>query len=552
MSLRIGATGSPGWYRSLALCVAVCFGISSSGGLPLRPAVAQVPPPRAVAPVAAQAGESRLTQPQLEQLLAPVALYPDSLLAEMMMAATYPLEVVQAQRWLGRGGNAKLQGETLAQALRPEPWDDSVKSLVLFPDVLKMMNEQLEWTQQLGDAVLAQQADVLNAVQVLRGRAQQAGKLESGAQQTVTVVQNVQVSQPADPAVGGVSGSTAPVRAVVAPPPQIITIEPAQPDQIYVPAYDPSVVYGTWPYPSNPPPYYPPSAEWGVGSALLTGMAFAGGVALVGSIWGGAGYGWGSGDINVNSSRVRNVDRSRMTGDVGNQWQHNTAHRQGVAYRNDEVRNHFQGDRPNSAAARDEFRGRVDQAERGGPGERGGLGERRASGDRVGVGDRAGSGPGDRTGPARSDAAGNRQAARAGDARPARTSAGERAPAGGGARGGAARGSSERAAGAAGDRPNGVRHASNGRPAVSGQGRQGTGSPRGAQSFDGIGQGRDVRAASQRGQASRQSPSNPRAGAGGGGRAASAAGHGGGRAAAGGGGGARGGGGGRGGGGRGR
>lgn len=594
MSPSIGATGLPGWYRSLALCVAACFGISTVGDLPFRPAVAQAPPPGAAAPapVAAPAGESRLTQPQLEQLLAPIALHPDTLLAEMLMASTYPLEVVQAQRWLGRGGNGKLQGEALAQALQTEPWDDSVKSLILFPDVLKMMNEQLEWTQQIGDAVLAQQADVLNAVQVLRNRAQQAGKLESGSQQTITVSQNVQVARPADPVGGGVSGNATPVSAAVAPPPQIITIEPAQPDQVYVPAYDPSVVYGSWPYPSYPPPYYPPPAGWGVGSALVTGMAFAGGVALIGSIWGGAGCGWGSGDINVNSSRVRNVDRSRTTGDVGNRWQHNTAHRQGVAYRNEEVKNRFQGDRSNSAAARDQFRGRVDQADRGGagdrggPGDRGGVGERGGPGERGGVGDRSGSGPGDRAGAARSNPAGSGQAARAGDNRPARTGAGERAPAAGGARGsgtqgsaargngaqgsgarssgaqgGGARSSGERAAGTAGGRANSVGQAPSGRPTVSGQGAQGrqaASAPRSAQSFQGIGQGGDVRAASQRGQASRQSPPSPRAapsgGGGGGARAASAGGYGGGGRAAAGGGGARGGGGGggRGGGGRGR
>jgi hypothetical protein len=349
MSLRIDTAGRAGWHRTLALCVAACFGIATAADRTVRPAAAQAPPAGAAAPapVAAQTGEDRLTQPQLEQLLAPVALYPDTLLAQMFMAATYPLEVVQAQRWLGRGSNAKLQGEALAQALQPEPWDASVKSLVPFPDVLKMMNDQLEWTQQLGDAVLAQQRDVLNAVQALRNRAQQAGQLQSGPQQTINISQTVpvppQAAAPRDsggaPAAAVVPTADAEPAPAVAPPPQIITIEPTQPDQVYVPAYNPSVVYGSWPYPSYPPPYYPPPVGYGVGSALLTGMAFAGGVALVGSIWGGAGFGWGSGDINVNTNRTTNIDRSRTTGDVGNRWQHNTAHRQGVAYRGDEVRN---------------------------------------------------------------------------------------------------------------------------------------------------------------------------------------------------------------------
>ena len=220
-----------------------------------------------------------------------------------------------------------------------------MKSLVPFPDVLKMMNDQLEWTQQLGDAVLAQQQDVLNAVQVLRGRAQEAGKLQSGPQQTV------KTRRTSAPPAAAIQDGAAPIGAAVipavAPPPQIITIEPTQPDQVYVPAYNPSVVYGTWPYPSYPPPYYPPPVGWGVGNALLTGMAFAGGVALIGSLSGWAGCGWNTGNININSSRVRNIDRTR-TGDIGNQWQHNSAHRQGVAYRGDDVRNRFQGDRPDA------------------------------------------------------------------------------------------------------------------------------------------------------------------------------------------------------------
>ena len=126
-----------------------------------------------------------------------------------------------------------------------QPWDPSVKSLLPFPDVLKMMNDQVEWTQQLGDALLAQQADVLNAVQVLRGRAQAAGTLQSGPLQTVTVNTNVNVPPPA-------AGALPPA---VAPPQQVIVIEPTQPDTVYVPAYDPNIAYGSWPYPSSPPPY---------------------------------------------------------------------------------------------------------------------------------------------------------------------------------------------------------------------------------------------------------------------------------------------------------
>src|SRR5215218_5402416 len=254
MRLRSDTTRLAGWHRALALCVAGSFGFVAAADRPVPRASAQAAPAGAAAAAvppqpaaAASTGEDRLGQPQLEQLLAPVALYPDALLAQVLMAATYPLEVVQAQRWLERKGNASLKGEALAQALQPQPWDASVKALVPFPDVLKMMNEQLDWTQRVGDAVLAQQADVLNAVQVLRNRAQQAGKLQSGPQQTVTVAQNVPVPPLAEApppgdggAPSGATVSTAAAVAAVPPPPQIITIEPAQPDQVYVPAYNPS------------------------------------------------------------------------------------------------------------------------------------------------------------------------------------------------------------------------------------------------------------------------------------------------------------------------
>ncbi|MBR0673599.1 DUF3300 domain-containing protein, partial [Neoroseomonas soli] len=378
--------------RAAFVALALAFGgvAGLSGGMPR--ALAQGTPPAAAPtprPVATSGQQDRLTQAQLEQMLAPIALYPDDLLMQMLMASTYPLEVVQAKRWLGQGQNGSLRGDALAQALSPQSWDPSVKSLVPFPDVLTMMNDQLEWTQQVGDAVLAQQDDVMNAVQVLRGRAQASGALQSGPQQTVTVTQNV-TTPPA-------AGAAAPA---VAPPPQVITIAPTQPDTVYVPAYDPNVVYGSWPYPASPPAYYPPPVGWGLGSALLTGMAFAGGAAIVGSLWGWGSANWGGGDINVNASRYNQINANRASNISGNTWRHDSTHRQGVAYRNDEVRNRYQQNRPGAggadrAGARDQFRGRVDQAQRGegiggrgGPGDRGGIGDRGGPGDRGGVGDR--------------------------------------------------------------------------------------------------------------------------------------------------------------------
>src|SRR5215213_10629583 len=225
--MRSDAARLPSRQRALALCLAVSFGCVPPDGWSARTAVAQQAAGdagAAAAPSPRPAGEELLTQPQLEQLLAPIALYPDALLAQTLMAATYPLELVQAQRWLARDRNASLKGDALAQALQSQPWDASVKSLVPFPDVLKMMSDQLEWVQQLGDAVLAQQQDVFNAVQVLRARAQEAGKLQSGPQQTVNVTKDVGlapatggVAQSSGAPAGGVNDGT--VTQVVAPPP---------------------------------------------------------------------------------------------------------------------------------------------------------------------------------------------------------------------------------------------------------------------------------------------------------------------------------------------
>jgi hypothetical protein len=381
--------------------MALAFG----GMTPLAPgARAQTAPaPQAVA-VAPQ--QDQLTQAQLEQLLAPIALFPDDLLMQMLMAATYPLEIVQAKRWLGQGQNGALRGDDLARALEAQPWDPSVKSLVPFPDVLSMMNDRLDWTQQLGDAVLDQQQDVFNAIQVLRNRAQAAGMLESGAQQTVTVTQNVAV-----PVAG----------AAVAPPPQVIVIQPAQPERVYVPVYDPNVVFGTWPHPGFPPAYFPPPPGWGLANALLTGMAFAAGTAIVGSLWGWGRPNWGRGSVDVNVNRFNsiNVNRTQIT---NNEWRHNSVNRHGVPYRNpgvaDRVGANRPGGGPDRAAARDQFRGRMDEVNRGGglgtgpggrPGDRPGLGDRPGIGDRPGQGDRPGLG--DRPGGAERPGLGQRPGA---------------------------------------------------------------------------------------------------------------------------------------------
>jgi hypothetical protein len=160
---------------------------------------------------------------QLEQLVAPIALYPDALLAQLFMAATYPLDIVQADRWLG--DHEDLQGEALEKATAEEGWDPSVQALVFFPSVLGYMSDNLNWTQDLGDAVLAQQVELMDAVQRLRKEAQAAGTLKTSLQQTVEA-----------------KGDT-------------IIVQPADPQVVYVPSYNPATVYGQ----AEPPAttYYP-------------------------------------------------------------------------------------------------------------------------------------------------------------------------------------------------------------------------------------------------------------------------------------------------------
>lgn len=454
--------GRSRWRRTALLLSAASLGWAASvSGWPPSAALAQSTP-AAVTPVPPMA-EERLDQAQLEALLAPIALYPDELLMQVLMAATYPLEVVHARRWLGQGQNAALRGEALATALVSQPWDPAVKSLIPFPDVLIMMNDQLEWTQQLGDALLAQQEDLLNAVQVLRARAQAAGHLQSGPEQIVTVT----AKEP------GASGTT----TIVVPPPQVIVIQPAQPNVVAVPVYSPSVVYGGWPYPATPPVYYPPPPAYGLGSALLTGIAFGAGVALVGSLWGWASPGWGRGsvDVNVNRYNTINVNRTQITNSA---WRHDAAHRQGVAYRSPEVGNRY---RPTATAAgapadrarsREEFRGRTEQA-----GSNGGLAARTGGADtRPGAADRA--------------AAASRPGTGA-----ERPGAGSRPPAGDATQRRATANASARPATAPSGRPQPQQASAATRSA-----------PRGLQ---GLGEGGQVRSAQQRGEASRSAASAP-------------------------------------------
>ena len=317
------------------------------------------------------------TAQELDALLAPIALYPDSLLSQILMAATYPLEVVQAARW--SKANPGLSGDEAVKKVGKESWDVSVMSLVAFPNVLEMMNKELEWTQRLGDAFLGQQKDVLAAVQRLRQLAKNNGNLESNQQQ------------------------------VVRSEAQSIIIEPAQPQTIYVPAYNPTVVYGAWPYPAYPPYYYPGVAAWYPGSALLTGFAWGVGFAAAGAIFGGCN--WGRGDVNVNVNRATSINSNFNRNSVGSRgsWQHNAQHRGNAGYRDQASRERYGNRQAQADKARNEFRGREGiGGDRGGAGGRDGIGgDRGGAGGRDGIGgDRGGAGGRDGIGGDRGGAGG--------------------------------------------------------------------------------------------------------------------------------------------------
>jgi Protein of unknown function (DUF3300) len=299
------------------------------------------------------AGSRAFKPEELEQLAAPIALYPDPLVAQILMASTYPLEVVQAARFAE--ANANLKGAQLDDALKKQTWDDSVKSLVSFPQVLTMMNEKLDWTQNLGDAFLGQQKEVMDAVQRLRAKAQAAGNLKSNAEQTVAME-----PAPVPPQV------PAPPQVIVQQaPPQIITIQPANPQVIYVPTYNPVVVYGPWPYPAYPPYYYYPPG-YVAGTALLS---FGIGMAVGAAVWGNCN--WGRGDVTVNVNQYNNYTRTVNNANVASQrteiqtnrgsgqWQHDPEHRKGAQYRDASTQQRFNKAGAPNAQSREAFRGRA-------------------------------------------------------------------------------------------------------------------------------------------------------------------------------------------------
>ncbi|OOG27190.1 hypothetical protein B1C78_04210 [Thioalkalivibrio denitrificans] len=257
-----------------------------------------------VPPASAQE-EAAFTEGELARMLAPIALYPDALLSQILMASTYPLEVVEAARW--SRDNPHLEGSDAVDAVEDMDWDPSVKSLVAFPRILARMNEDLAWTRNLGDAFLLQEEQVADVIQDLRQRAYEAGHLESS--EHIRVVRE----------------------------PEVIYIESAHPRVVYVPYYRPTVVYGGWWWPAYAPVYWYPPA----GYSLSIGITWVSGAPVSHSFFFST-FNWHTRHVVV----IRHYDRHRHVGRVHHskhRWRHDPWHRRGVAYRHKSVQERYTG-----------------------------------------------------------------------------------------------------------------------------------------------------------------------------------------------------------------
>ncbi len=337
--------------------------------------------PQAAAATAGAADQDapKLPPDQLDALVAPVALYPDDLLAQVLAASTYPLEVIQLQQWLTK--NKGLKDKALVDAVGKQPWDPSVQGLASLPDVVKRLADDIQWTTDLGNAFLAQQSDVMDAVQRMRKKAQGTGALASNKQQKV--------------------------ETKVVEEKTVIIVQPADPQVVYVPTYNPVVVYGPPIYPYPPvyyPPYNPGAVVVGFGVGLAVGAAWGG-------AWGGWGYhcGWGStNNININvnnnyihNTNINNTNINRGGNNNNNTWQHNPQHRGGAPYANQATANKYGGGgstrgaspstRPTGLSQQQGQGSRPAGATPGGAANRsggesfgGGAGSREGGGDRIG------------------------------------------------------------------------------------------------------------------------------------------------------------------------
>jgi hypothetical protein len=314
--------GNRFYFRELAL---ICSIAIAPGDVLLYGQMSQP------APAAGTQQPQSINPQQLDSLVAPIALYPDPLLAQVLAASTYPLQIVEAHRWMR--DNSNLQGKALVEAAGRQDWDPSIQALVAFPTVLQMLDQSLSWTTALGNAFLAQQPDVMAAVQRMRMKAQESGKLQSTPEQQV--------------------------QTTTADGQPTIIIQPADPQVMYVPTYDPAMVYGA------APAYYPyPAVAYPTGDVLAAGFIGFGTGVLVGSLFngccgGGWGWGWGCnwghhGSLYVNNNFFAHngntfVNRgnwgNRYAGNGRNTWDHNPRYRGSVPYANRDVANRFNGGR---------------------------------------------------------------------------------------------------------------------------------------------------------------------------------------------------------------
>ncbi len=378
-------------------------------------------PPQQDASAAAPADQqapATLPADQLDALVAPIALYPDPLLSQALVASTYPLEIIQLQQWLEK--NKNLKDKALTDAAMKQDWDPSIQAMAVLPDLVKQLADNIKWTTDLGNAFLAQQSDVMDAVQRMRAKAKEKGTLASNEQQKVEtqVIENKNV----------------------------IVIQPSSPEVVYVPSYNPTVVYGPPVY-AYPPIYYPPPPP--VGAYVATAAISFGIGMMVGAAWGGGGWGcgWGHNDvnINVNNNFVRNSNtninggnrnninggnRNQINGGGGNgKWQHNPQHRGGAPYGDRSTANKYggnaRGDSPRANAGggnRGASAGNMDRGgNRGGSPsagnmDRGGAGGgNRGGSPSAGTMDRSGAGGGNRSsGAGGGDKVGNRSVPKSG------------------------------------------------------------------------------------------------------------------------------------------
>ena len=317
----IGARRLRGVLASVALLAMLQVPLAAQEAPAPQPAPAQsaspeTATPETTTPAAVTTVDEKLSDAQLDQLVAPIALHPDSLLAQILTAATYPLEVEMAARW--SKANQNVKAKELEDAMQRQTWDPSVKALTAVPQVLLMMSDKLDWTKQLGDAYLAQPDDMTRAIQRLRLKAADAGNLKTTKEQKITRVSGPPPSGP----------------GIVAEP-EYIAIEPVDPDLVYVPVYDPVVVYGAWPYPAYEPFYWYPPGYVAVGIFAFTAPCI-----VAAALW--ARYDWRARRIGINVGHYNAFNRTRLANvGINQSWRHNPVHRGNIAYSNTTLQQRF-------------------------------------------------------------------------------------------------------------------------------------------------------------------------------------------------------------------